>query len=105
MLGGACFQIPLPRSCYHMLYISPSVKEIIWMYASQIRFDATPTLIMCDVIGQPQRRSPTSSTEIVGQIIDQSESSSADGNHSNIVALCTLEGTIMCVYYYHICSH
>ena len=55
---------------------------------------------MCDVIGQPQRRSPTSSTEIVGQIIDQSEASSADGNHSNIVALCTLEGTIIvtCVY-------
>ena len=53
---------------------------------------------MCDVIGQPQRRSPTSSTEIVGQIIDQSESSSADGNHSNIVALCTLEGTIDNVY-------
>ena len=53
-----------------------------------------PTLKLCDVIGQPQRRSPTSSTEIVGQIIDQSDSSSADSHHSNIVALCTLEGNI-----------
>ena len=49
---------------------------------------------MCDVIGQPQRRCPTSSTEIVGQIIDQSESLPAEGHHSNIVALCTLEGKI-----------
>ena len=65
---------------------------------NNFRSDATPILTMCDVIGQPQRRSPTSSTEIVGQIIDQSESSSVDGHHSNIVALCTLEGNKLMVY-------
>ena len=58
------------------------------------RSDATSTLTMCDVVGQPQRGSPTSSTEVVGQIIGQSDSVSPDGSHSNIVALCTLDGKV-----------
>ena len=53
-----------------------------------------------EVVGQAQRRNPTSSTEVVGHI-NQSDSHSTTGGkageeeetRSNIVALCTLDGT------------
>ena len=38
------------------------------------------------MVGQPQRRNPTSSTEIVGNI------TVADSQDSGAVALCTLDG-------------
>ena len=53
-----------------------------------------PTLKLCDVIGQPQRRESNLVHGDRCQIINQSDSSSADGHHSNIVALCTLEGNM-----------
>ena len=56
-------------------------------------------LMQCNVVGQPQRRNPTSSTEVIGHIIDKSQPSTdveTTTQHSDIVALCTLDGE--CVY-------
>ena len=47
------------------------------------------------MIGQAQRNNPTSSTEVVGSILDQSSCSDGEGaeqTQSDYVALCTLDG-------------
>ncbi len=49
-----------------------------------------------DVVGQAQRRNPTSSTEVVGHINQSSSLGDSGGgsSRSNIVALCTLDGEL-----------
>ena len=66
----------------------------------------SPSLTQLPAVGQAQRRNPTSSTEIVGHIhtsSSQSDATSSPGEggsrdfHSNVVALCTLDGTWNCI--------
>lgn len=65
------------------------------------------SLHLGNVIGQPQRRNPTSSTEVVGCVLSQADSVTGeevlDGSRSNIVALCTLDGRLGLVLVIH-CS-
>ena len=54
-------------------------------------------LSLLDVVGQPLRRNPTSSAEVVGCIVNKSSIVAAEGVRKNLVALCTLDGeNIVC---------
>ena len=54
-------------------------------------------LSLLDVVGQPLRRNPTSSAEVVGGIVNKSSIVAAEGGRRNLVALCTLDGeNIVC---------
>lgn len=53
------------------------------------------------IVGLAQRNSPSSVTEVVGDLTSITDLFDEQDKHSNIVALCTLDGWPFC-YYFHL---
>lgn len=85
----------MPITCSRAAEEGEETKK--WKYTRRL----CEGLQLGDMVGQAQRRNPTSSTEMVGQIHYQSDAPGADGTdgtsasvRSDVVALCTLDGVV-----------